>query len=160
MLQPMHAAPPPKPTPAPATWQAWCDGSARPNPGPIGLGAVLIAPDGQAHQLSERSPQPGCNNEAEARALLATLELALRLGAQNIQVFSDSDVVVRLSQNPQLTEAARLAPIFEQIHARLAEFHAISLHWLPQRRNTRADALARQALNLPERPIPKARKKR
>jgi ribonuclease HI len=141
-------------------WQAWSDGTACPNPGRIGLGGLLVAPDGREFPLSQNHPQPGCNNEAEARALLATLDLALALGVSHLRIHSDSDVVVRLAQAPNSTEAARLAPLFEMLRQRLARFTWSELKWLPQQRNQRADQLARQALGLPPRQSPKPHKRR
>lgn len=141
-------------------WQAWCDGCARPNPGRIGLGALLRGPDGSEHSLSQRSPHEGCNNEAEARALLATLQLARSLGAQHLQVFSDSDVVVRLAQDASIIEATRLGPLFDEIRAHMQAFTRLELNWLPQHRNTRADELARAALGLPPRAPAKVRRRR
>jgi len=142
-----------------ACWQAWCDGTARPNPGQIGLGAILKSPDGSTHHLSQRHATSGCNNEAEARALLATLDLALTLGAQQLHVRCDSDVVVRLVQDAHSTEAARLAPLFAQLRAHLAKFQTVEVTWLPQHRNLEADQLARAALDLPPRAPPKPRRK-
>ena len=76
MPRPQSAAethsPPRLPTP-PAEeprWLIWCDGSACPNPGRMGFGAVLRGPDGSTHTLSQAGHTSGCNNEAEARALL------------------------------------------------------------------------------------------
>jgi ribonuclease HI len=141
-------------------WQAWCDGCARPNPGQIGLGARLLAPDGSEHRLSQRSAHSGCNNEAEGRALLATLQLAHGLGARRLHVFCDSDVVVRLARDASIQEASRLSPLFEEIRASMAGFTSIELCWLPQHRNTAADELARAALGLPPRaPVKKTRKR-
>ncbi|MDP1566066.1 MAG: ribonuclease H, partial [Polaromonas sp.] len=50
------------------SWIIYADGSAVPNPGRMGLGAVLVAPDGTRHVLSMATDARGCNNEAEARA--------------------------------------------------------------------------------------------
>jgi ribonuclease HI len=143
-----------------ATWRAWCDGTACPNPGRIGLGAVLLAPDGREFPLSEASVHHGCNNEAEARALLATLELALSLGALRLRVHSDSDVIVRLAQDAHTTEAVRLAPLLAQLRERLGCFEWVELKWLPQHRNQVADHLARQAIGLPPRQPPKPTRRR
>lgn len=144
----------------PLPWQAWCDACARPNPGHIGLGVVLHAPDGERHELSRRSPQQGCNNEAEGLGLLATLEFALNLGARNLCVHCDSDVIVRLALDENANEALRLAPLFEEIRSLAAMFASLELKWLPQHRNTEADQLARAALGLPPRTPPKPRRRR
>ncbi len=142
-------------------WQAWCDGCARPNPGPIGLGARLLTPQGERHELSERSPHSGCNNEAEARALLATLNLAKTLGVAHLRVHSDSDVVVRLTRDTDSLEALRLQPLLMEIRAQAATFSRFELVWVPQHRNAAADQLARAALGLPPRaPAKPVRRKR
>lgn len=143
------------------SWQAWCDGCARPNPGRIGLGAVLRGPGDAELRLSQPSPHAGCNNEAEARALLATLRLAREHGIDALRVFSDSNVVVRLARQADSTEAARLAPLFGEIRAAISGFARLELVWLPQHRNGIADGLARAALGLPPRkPAKPARRRR
>jgi ribonuclease HI len=143
-----------------ALWQAWCDGTACPNPGQIGLGAVLHSPSGNTYPLSQRAPVQGCNNEAEALAVLATLELAQGLGARQLRIHCDSDVVVRLAQDSTSTEATRLAPLFAQLRECIARFEHVELKWLPQHRNSEADQLARQALGLPPRLPAKPRRKK
>ncbi len=144
---------------APEPWLAWCDGTALPNPGRIGLGGVLIAPDGQCHQLSEAGATRGCNNEAEALAMLAVLQRAQALGVQHLVLHSDSDVVVRLAQDAHSREAARLAPLFARLRQAMQGFAGLQIRWLPQHRNQQADALARAALGLPPRVVKAARRR-
>ncbi|KAF7599330.1 MAG: ribonuclease H [Candidatus Dactylopiibacterium carminicum] len=126
-------------------WFAWCDGCALPNPGRIGLGGVLLAPDQRRHEFSEAAGRSGCNNEAEARALLSLLRHAKALGARALVVHSDSDVVVRL------------APLFAELREAMRAFVSLELKWLPQHRNQQADGLARAALGLPPRAPAKPR---
>ena len=78
------------------TFQLWCDGSAAPNPGPMGLGVVVIAPDGTESCASVLWPERGDNNVAEALAVAEAVRRAVTLGASDVVVHSDSDVVVRL----------------------------------------------------------------
>ena len=59
-----------------APWIIYCDGSAVPNPGRMGLGAVVTAPDGSRHPISITAEGRGCNNEAELRALMAAMQYA------------------------------------------------------------------------------------
>ncbi len=141
-------------------WLAWCDGCARPNPGRIGLGALLRAPDGREFRLSETGPQHGCNNEAEALALLATLQRASSLGATRLRIASDSDVVVRLARDASIMEALRLAPLLADIRHEMTKFAQLELEWIPQHRNTQADELARAALGLPPRAPARPHRKR
>lgn len=129
-------------------WTAYCDGSAVPNPGRIGLGAVLTDPDGTRHTLSEAPHKNGCNNEAELRALLATLkELKLR-GADAVLIHSDNSVVVEQVGSSTAKPIARLAFLFDEARVLLDSFDEATLKWIPRHRNREADALARAALGL------------
>ena len=60
----------------------------------MGLGAVLMAPDGTRHTLSITAEGRGCNNEAELRALMAALQEAKRHGATALVIHCDNSVVV------------------------------------------------------------------
>jgi ribonuclease HI len=73
----------------PALWLAWFDGSARPNPGRLGIGGVLRHPDGQLFEHCAAAGH-GDSNEAEYLALIAVLEMALQLNAAPLIVCGDS----------------------------------------------------------------------
>ena len=141
-------------------WVAYCDGSAVPNPGRIGLGAVFTEPDGKRHTLSEAARANGCNNEAELRALMATLqELKLR-GATALLIHCDNSVVVEQVGSSMAKPIARLASMFDEARALLASFDQATLTWIPRHRNAEADALARAALGLAGHPVGKQSRKR
>lgn len=139
-------------------WRAWFDGAASPNPGRIGLGAVLLSPAGERHELSTLAGQSGCNNEAELLALMAVLELALKAGATKIQLRGDSNFAIgagqaRLSPGaPVVTAVPRLVVLITRLNALLNRFEAVMLGWIPRHRNGEADRLSRQALGLPHKP--------
>ncbi|MGJ7489647.1 ribonuclease HI family protein [Variovorax sp. ZT4R33] len=134
-------------------WVVHCDGSAQPNPGRMGLGAVLIAPDGGRHTLSERAPHHGCNNEAELRALMAALQRLRAQGARAARIYSDNSILVeQLDATADRPPVARLAPLFDEARQLLASLVVGSVHWLPRHRNAEADALARAALGLAPKP--------
>ena len=117
----------------------------------MGLGAVMIAPDGTRHTLSEPAAGRGCNNEAEARAMMAALREAKRLGADCVHVHSDSRVVVDQLTGDGRQPIVRLDSLFMELRAQLATFSASTVRWIPQHRNSEADALARAAAGLPVR---------
>ncbi len=142
------------------TWLVHCDGSAFPNPGTMGLGATLSGPDGEQHQLSVTASSRGCNNEAEARAMMVALQRAKLMGAKNVRVHSDSRVVVDQLSGRDARKIARLEPLFESLRALLASFEQADVAWIPGHRNTVADALARAAAGLSVRPAPKLRRKK
>lgn len=141
-------------------WFVYCDGSAVPNPGRIGLGAVFIEPDGTRHTLSQAANEDGCNNEAELRALLVTLqELKLR-GADTLLIHCDNSIVVEQVGSSTAKPIARLAYLFDEARALLHSFDQATLVWIPRHRNSEADALARAALGITEKRVVKTSKKR
>ena len=143
----------------PRWWTLHCDGSTVPNPGRMGLGAVLVAPDGGRYTVSCLSPGTGCNNEAELRALSAALDAARERGATAVRVYSDSSTVVAHLGLAPPSPIPHLAGAFAEARVRLAAFAHAELLWIPGHRNAEADALARAALGLPPRKIAIARKR-
>jgi ribonuclease HI len=136
----------------PAEWQAWFDGSALPNPGRIGLGAVLRGPGGQQLEYSGMAVDGGCNNEAELLALGKALEMARASGARHLVVRGDSDFAVRHLRGEAHTSVAHLHALIRQMQPLLAGFDSVRLEWIPRHRNPDADRLSRAALGLPDKP--------
>ena len=130
------------------SWTIHCDGSAVPNPGRMGLGAVLTAPDGTRHSLSTQAEGRGCNNEAELRALMAALQEARRHGATALVIHCDNSVVVGQLAGTALEPFVRLAALFDEVRSELRTFASVRLVWVPRHRNREADALARAAVGL------------
>jgi ribonuclease HI len=129
-------------------WLIHCDGSAVPNPGRMGLGAVLTAPDGTRHSLSTQAGGRGCNNEAELRALMAALQEARRHGATALVIHCDNSVVVGQLTGTAPEPFVRLAALFDEVRSELRSFASARLVWIPRHRNREADALARAAVGL------------
>lgn len=130
-------------------WHGWFDGSALPNPGRIGIGIVLQAPDGSVCECSLLAGTSGCNNEAELHALCALLEMARERGLRRLLVHGDSDVAVRYVSGVEVTGIERLGRLISRAQQLLAGFDEITLRWIPRHRNSAADELSRRALGLP-----------
>jgi ribonuclease HI len=132
--------------PSAAAWRGWFDGSAHPNPGQIGIGALLCGPDGQRVEISRRAGY-GNSSEAEYLALTALLEAARDHGAHGLLVYGDSQVVV----NDVNLGAARGAKGLEEHRAHVVSLMAalgeVQLRWLPRHRNGDADRLSQQAID-------------
>lgn len=143
-----------------SAWLAWCDGTAAPNPGRIGLGVVLVAPDGARYEISHRAARLGCNNEAELLALAEALSLALEHGARRLCVTVDSRVAADYVNGCDSTTVPRIAALVDAIRARVTAFVAVELRWRPRRENPDADRLARAALGLPEKPGAQKKRRR
>ena len=129
----------------------------------MGLGAVLMGPDGVArHHISKATTFTGCNNEAELRALLVALQwLAQQVTAQTtaVRVVTDSSMLVAQLGTHPTVPIARLAPLLVEARNSLQGFAHIDLQWVPRHRNGAADTLARLALGLaPKTAVPKGQK--
>jgi ribonuclease HI len=125
------------------------DGGARGNPGPAAIGAVISTPEGEV--LDEASALIGetTNNVAEYRGLLLGLERARALGATEVELVNDSQLVARQVGGSYKVKQARLKPLHEEVLATLRNFERWSIRSVPREENTRADALVNDALDGP-----------
>lgn len=123
------------------------DGGARGNPGPAAVAAVAATVDGDV--LGERSQYIGeaTNNIAEYRALLLGLELAHELGAGEVELINDSELVSRQIGGEYKVKHAGLKPLFLEAMRTLRGFDAWSVRSVRREHNERADALVNQALD-------------
>jgi len=123
------------------------DGAARGNPGPAGIGAHLTARDGRV--LAEVSEYLGeaTNNVAEYRALIAGLERALELGVTTIEVFADSELMVKQLGGQYRVKHPGLIPLYERARALLRRFAAAKVGHVRRELNTEADRLANAAID-------------
>jgi ribonuclease HI len=123
------------------------DGGARGNPGPAAAAAVASTPDGE--ELAERKLYLGetTNNVAEYRALLLGLELARELGAEEVEVINDSELVARQIGGEYKVKHAGLKPLFTESMEALRGFHKWSVRPVRREQNARADELVNEALD-------------
>jgi ribonuclease HI len=123
------------------------DGGARGNPGPAAVGAVVSSPDGEP--LLERGEYIGeaTNNVAEYRAVLLGLELARELGAREVEVVNDSELVARQIGGQYKVKHAGLRPLFIETMGKLREFDQWSVRNVRRESNERADELVNEALD-------------
>jgi ribonuclease HI len=125
------------------------DGGARGNPGPAAIGAVISTPEGEV--LDEASALIGetTNNVAEYRGLLLGLERARALGATEVEIVNDSQLVARQVGGTYKVKQVHLKPLHEEVLATLRNFERWSIRSVPREENTRADALVNDALDGP-----------
>jgi ribonuclease HI len=123
------------------------DGGARGNPGPAAVAAVVTGDGGEV--LAEEAEYIGeaTNNVAEYRALLLGLELARSLGAREVEVVNDSELVARQIGGQYKVKHAGLKPLWKQAMAELRGFERWSVRNVPRALNERADELVNQALD-------------
>jgi ribonuclease HI len=123
------------------------DGGARGNPGPAAVAAVAATVDGDV--VAERDAYIGeaTNNVAEYRALLLGLELARELGASEVELINDSELVARQIGGEYKVKHAGLKPLFAQAMRTLRDFDAWAVRSVRREQNERADELVNRALD-------------
>lgn len=127
------------------TWRAWFDGSATPNPGRIGIGALLLGPAGERIEIS-RGAGHGTSGDAEYLALIALLEAAVQARAAELLVYGDSQAVVQDVLLAGVPGAKGLEAHRSRVHALMAQLDHVNVRWLPRHRNHEADELSQRAL--------------
>jgi len=123
------------------------DGGSRGNPGPAAAAAVASAPGGG--ELAERNLYIGeaTNNVAEYRAVQLGLELARELGASEVEVVNDSELVARQLQGRYKVKHAGRKPLFLETLEALRGFERWSVRTVRRESNERADELVNEALD-------------
>ena len=123
------------------------DGGARGNPGPAAAAAVVSTPDGEV--LDEASELLGVatNNVAEYRGLLVGLARARALGATEVEVVNDSELIAKQVNGEYKVKHAAMRPLYLDAMAALREFDSWSIRSVPRAQNAEADALVNQALD-------------
>jgi ribonuclease HI len=123
------------------------DGGARGNPGPAAAACVVSDADGQV--LLEDAELLGSvtNNVAEYRALLLGLRRARDLGADEIEVIGDSELVVKQVQGVYKVKHPAMRPLHAEAVEALRAFNSWSIRTVPRSQNAHADALVNQALD-------------
>jgi ribonuclease HI len=123
------------------------DGGARGNPGPAAAAAVVSTPDGDVLDESTIVLGRATNNVAEYRGLLLGLERARGLGATEVDVINDSELVAHQINGRYKVKHPDMVPLHREAEEALAGFDRWSVRTVPRARNAAADALVNQALD-------------
>jgi len=124
------------------------DGGARGNPGPAAVGAVIATPSGEVLEEANATIGTATNNVAEYRALLLGLTRARELGASEVEVVNDSELIARQVCGVYKVKHAALKPLHAAARQALEAFEGWSIRSVPRVQNARADALVNAALDV------------
>jgi ribonuclease H / adenosylcobalamin/alpha-ribazole phosphatase len=123
------------------------DGGARGNPGPAGIGVVLLSSDETVIAEIAEPIGVATNNVAEYRALIAGLELARARGVTDVTCQVDSELVVAQLQGRWKIRSDRLRHLAARAGSLLARFESARLTHVRRELNARADELANEAMD-------------
>ena len=127
----------------------YIDGGSKGNPGPAACAAVVkTADDGQT--VLDRGEYLGeaTNNVAEYEALLLGLRLAADLKAGEIEVRSDSELLVRQLTGEYRVKNERLKDLHAEVRRRIEDFAGVEIRHVPREENTEADLLVNETIRL------------
>ncbi|KFE63543.1 ribonuclease HI family protein [Hyalangium minutum] len=147
---PTPAAPTPDESPARSATprlRVYSDGAARGNPGPSGAGAVLIEPGGTVVAKVGKYLGTQTNNYAEYMGLLLGLKHAKSLGAKEIEVFADSELLIRQLGGRYQVKSPTLRPLYEEAVKLLNDFSRVKLVHVPREMNAAADEMSNRAID-------------
>ena len=122
------------------------DGASRHNPGPAAIGATIKDERGRLLASISRRIGRATNNQAEYRALIAALEKAVDLGARQVDIRLDSELVVKQVKGKYRVKNAALRPLYLKVGELLSQMESFTISSVPREQNAEADRLANKAL--------------
>lgn len=125
----------------------YTDGGARGNPGPAGIGVVIIDAKSGAKKQYKKYIGKATNNIAEYSALLLALEKAHELGAKKVTCYLDSELVVKQMKREYRVKNHDLANLFLKVWNCASRFISIEWHHVMRAKNKEADMLVNQAID-------------
>ena len=126
-----------------STWKLFVDGAS--NAQGSGAGLILTSPEGIDIEYALRFGFHMSNNEAEYEAVIAGLNLAHSLEVDQLEVYSDSQLVVRQIEDTYEDKSKRMILYLQKVRDLLNKFVLVQVKHVPRAENSRADALAKLA---------------
>jgi len=126
----------------------YVDGGSRGNPGPAGVGVVVL--DDKGKKLREFNKYIGIatNNIAEYNAVVYGLQEALFERADEIELNLDSELAAQQLKGEYRVKNSNIKPLFEQARHLLSGFKGFTIKHIPREKNKEADKLVNKAINL------------
>lgn len=123
------------------------DGASRGNPGLAAIGVTIKDEQGRLVAAISRRIGRTTNNQAEYRAIIAALEEAAKLGAEEVEVNLDSELVVKQVNGRYRVKKPALKPLHQQVKQLQSLLHNSTITYIPRQQNIEADNLANMALS-------------
>ncbi len=125
---------------------AYTDGASQGNPGPAGIGVIIAQPDGVIVKVLSEAIGRATNNVAEYTALIRALEEAISLGCADIEIYSDSELLVRQVAGSYKVRQPHLYPLYQKVQLLRSKFQRAQLTYVPRESNQEADSLSKRAV--------------
>jgi len=123
------------------------DGASRGNPGQAGAGAVIRDPNGNVARELRKYLGVMTNNMAEYSALVMALSEAKTMGVSEVEVFADSELMVKQITGKYKVKSADLKPLYDEAYSLLKGFRRYKIVHVYREENSLADKLANEAID-------------
>lgn len=143
----VHASGPVHPVQPHRKLRVASDGAARGNPGPAGAGAVLLDEHGRVLERLGKFLGRQTNNVAEYQGLLLGLRRAHELGAEELEVIADSELMIRQLSGAYQVRAPALRELHSEALSILKAFRKVKLVHVPRAQNAEADEMSNRAID-------------
>ena len=123
------------------------DGGARGNPGPAGIGVVILDEQKNIVKGLKKYIGEATNNVAEYQALILALKTAVEMGAENLKINMDSELVVRQMQGRYKIKDPGLKILAAEVLKLCSQFASVNFQHVPREQNQAADKLVNEAID-------------
>lgn len=125
----------------------YTDGASKNNPGPAAIGVVIKDIHGETIVEISRGIGFATNNQAEYQAVIAALEKAIDMGAHQLELNIDSELLVRQVQGRYRVKNPGLKVLYQRLQKLQNKFESLTINQVPREQNCEADRLANKALS-------------
>lgn len=128
-------------------WKGFFDGAAQPtNPGPAGIGALILNGDGKVCWKESLYIGEQTNNYTEYVALIKLLEKCETDGIDEIIIHGDSQLVINQMNQIYQVKSKNIRPLYNQAQKLAQVINNVTFKWIPRDQNEKADELSKKAL--------------
>jgi len=128
-------------------YRIYSDGASRGNPGPSGIGAVILDDDGKVvHEIAKYIGE-ATNNVAEYEALLEALDYCVKKKISPVEVLADSQLLIRQLSGAYKVKHENIIPLFQRAKGYLAHLKVTGFTHVPREQNKHADRLANRGID-------------
>lgn len=120
----------------------YCDGVSRGNPGLSGIGYLILDPSGRLLKEGAEFLGVATNNQAEYHAAIKALEEAIELGAEEVELYTDSELLVKQLRGEYAVRDPKLRTLNTRLLSLTSRLLKFGIKQVPRDENVKADALA------------------
>jgi len=128
------------------SYQIYSDGACRGNPGPSGIGAVILKGDKVIHEIAKYIGEV-TNNVAEYEALLAALDYCVKKKLSPVEILADSQLMIRQLSGQYKVKHPNIIPLYQKAKEYLSHLKVTGFTHVLREFNKRADELANQGID-------------